>query len=457
MNPMLNWVRGDYSALSEEICLIENGKHVADNRGQVESYLSQFSAGISDIKTDIIRDIIKSDKQHSFNWKLSGKHTGIFNELMPTGKLIVLEGNIYIERDNSHKVNRIEMIFDKQTIKEQIFPSVMYSFDKCDVFNNFEGEGKNIYNLLQSSRKGIVDSKHALIRALRHDALSAPDMTLLNHEELLRIKKETMVSQHSINLKNRHSVELFVYTPNDMDQDENLPTILHLHGGGWCMGSPEGYDMVSRKLALSSRSRVICPRYRLSPEHPYPAGFDDCCDVYQYLRVGNPIDDIKYNADKILVAGDSAGGTFAAALTLRMYDEMVELPNAVLLLSPATDMRLENYHSYNQFTKNNIMIDQGLIGLIRGAYVNGDMWDHPYVSPMRGDLRHFPKTLVMIGEEDPLYDENMTFVNKLARESASKPKVIIGLGMPHHYHTFIGLSKEVEKVYQEISAFINQL
>ena len=91
------------------------------------------------------------------------------------------------------------------------------------------------------------------------------------------------------------------------------------------------------------------------------------------------------NPEKIIVAGDSVGGTFTAALTLRMHDEKQPLPDGVMLLSPATDMRLENYDSYNKLTLNNIMIDQGLIGFIRGCYIQGDKWDHPYVSPMKGD------------------------------------------------------------------------
>ncbi|MSP53460.1 MAG: hypothetical protein EXR81_04315 [Gammaproteobacteria bacterium] len=120
-------------------------------------------------------------------------------------------------------------------------------------------------------------------------------------------------------------------------------------------------------------------------------------------------------------------------------------------------MRLEDYDSYNQYCKNNIMLDQGVLGLIRGIYVPGELWDHPYISPMRGDLAGFPKTFIMIGSEDPLYDENIAFSGKITQESLYTCEVLIGQGMPHHYHTFIGLADAVEEVYQSVKTFVERL
>lgn len=457
MNHMYDWINGAYTNLSKDVVLTLNNNKTIKGSERVKTFFDSVKNAFSDMH---IRSQTKfGDDQNSqvVTWTISGKHSGVLNGYLPTGKNVSISGSSLISITNN-QADTIELFFDNKHIEDQICPPPLYSINNEKVFNKLDGKGKEIYSLLLSTRNSqLLDSKHSLIHSLRRDALKAPDLDRLNHKEIKQLKQQSECIKADIKLNNNQDIELFIYSPSSSSNLEILPTILYLHGGGWSMGSPESYDLVNRKLAISCNAVVICVRYRLSPEHLYPAGFNDCCNVYQYLIENNEIGSLKINNEKIIIAGDSAGGAFAAALILKMRDEGVQVPAGALLLSPVTDMRLEDYHSYNHFAKNNIMIDHGLIGLIRGAYIEGDLWDDPYVSPMRGELKYFPKTFIMIGEEDPLYDENLCFSKKISRESGHEPVVLIGKDMPHHYHTFVGLSDEVDKVYEEISKFIQSI
>lgn len=391
----------------------------------------------------------------SFSWEISAIHTGILLGFMPTNKPLKYQGTTILYTNND-KIEKIYTVFHKEKLKDNITVTPEKIFKPEEIFNDLTGPAKKIYELILSTRNKYTDSKQALVNALRNTTLVAPDLSLLNHREIAEIKEKTSSKTVKMDIGQRE-IDLLIYTPKGEEDNTKLPTILYLHGGGWCIGSPEVYDIPNRKLALTARARVVCPRYRLCPEHPFPAGFDDCCSVYVGIQALSDDNNLHINPKTVIVAGDSVGGGFAASLVLRMKDENKPLPNGVMLLSPATDIRLENYQSYNEYSRNNLMIDQGIIGFIRGAYIQGDLWDHPYVSPMRGDLSSFPKSLVMIGEDDPLYDENITFAEKVSQTSAHKCEILIGKGMPHHYHTFVGLADAVEEAYLKMALFVREI
>src|SRR5262249_55311076 len=142
------------------------------------------------------------------------------------------------------------------------------------------------------------------------------------------------------------------------------------------------------------------------------AGLDDCVAVYRWLRTEGAA---RLGADpgRVAVAGDSAGGNLAAALTLRARVEGDPPPAASVLLCPVTDVRFEAYASCRRLGPASIAYDLPFLAYVRAAYAPYDQWDAPYVSPLRADLRDFGPTLIVAGGEDPLCDDNHTFAAKL--------------------------------------------
>src|SRR5689334_13874028 len=108
------------------------------------------------------------------------------------------------------------------------------------------------------------------------------------------------------------------------------PCIVYLHGGGWVVGDLDSHDFICAELASVLGVLVIAVDYRLAPEHPFPAAFDDCLSVWRALRTGP----FQLDPARTLVAGDSAGGNLAAALCLALRDAGEPAPCAQVLIYP---------------------------------------------------------------------------------------------------------------------------
>ncbi|TGV76578.1 alpha/beta hydrolase, partial [Mesorhizobium sp. M00.F.Ca.ET.158.01.1.1] len=122
--------------------------------------------------------------------------------------------------------------------------------------------------------------------------------------------------------------------------------VLYLHGGGWVIGNLDSHDEICRWLANLGNAVVICPDYRLAPEHKFPAGLEDCAAVLRFMA-GNA-GDLGIDPARIAVAGDSAGGNLAAVLTLLARDGLAPPLAAQILIYPNTDAR-QIADSYRRF------------------------------------------------------------------------------------------------------------
>ncbi|XP_046365741.1 neutral cholesterol ester hydrolase 1-like [Haliotis rufescens] len=124
-------------------------------------------------------------------------------------------------------------------------------------------------------------------------------------------------------------VPVRVYEPVADQAATSRPVVVYFHGGGWSLLSVDAYDPLTRKLAKDTGYVVISVDYRLAPQHPYPAAFDDCVKVVEYILKNSH--DLGLNPARIAVAGDSAGGNLAAAVSLRLKEKI----RVQILLVPA--------------------------------------------------------------------------------------------------------------------------
>jgi acetyl esterase len=173
-------------------------------------------------------------------------------------------------------------------------------------------------------------------------------------------------------------------------------TVAYFHGGGWVVGSIDSFDTTCRALANASGAKVVSVGYRLAPEHPFPAGLEDCAVVTRALD------------EPLVVAGDSAGGNIAIAVARRLRDKVT----GMALIYPVTDAGL-NTPSMRDFKER-----YGLtaVGLQRywNLYLDGADGFQADASPLRaGDLEGLPPTYVLTSEFDILRDEGEAFVKKL--------------------------------------------
>ena len=133
------------------------------------------------------------------------------------------------------------------------------------------------------------------------------------------------------------SVTVRIYRPNEAT---DLPVLMYLHGGGFAVGDLDFHDEYLRNLANKAEIVIVSVDYRLAPEHPYPAGLDDCIDVWNWLQTSPS--EVPGDTSRLGVGGDSAGGALSFALALRVRDEGGRVPKVVVTAYGTTGMRVSN-------------------------------------------------------------------------------------------------------------------
>jgi acetyl esterase len=189
-----------------------------------------------------------------------------------------------------------------------------------------------------------------------------------------------------------------------------LPAILYFHGGGWVIGSLEGYDLACRFFCARTGCAVISVDYRLAPEHKFPAAIDDGLAAYRWLA--NEATELGLDPARIILAGDSAGGTIAAVAAQLLRGE-ARPPCLQWLIYPATDLAGDT--ASHKSCGEGFLLSHADMEWFRNHYLNdpAEIAD-PRASPLKaGDLSGVAPALVFTAGFDPLRDEGQAYADRL--------------------------------------------
>lgn len=202
------------------------------------------------------------------------------------------------------------------------------------------------------------------------------------------------------------NVPVRIYQPSAA---ADLPAIVWFHGGGWVLGDLESADLPCRDLAHHSGCTVISVDYRLAPEAPFPAAFDDSFGVTQW--VANHSKELNINPQKLAVGGDSAGANLAACVAIAARDKGIQLAYQ-LLIYPVIEAAFDN-QSYRDNAEG-YFLTAPMMQWFWDQYVAlpSDR-DDSRVSPLRAPLAELPAALVLTVEFDPLRDEGIKYARAL--------------------------------------------
>lgn len=218
-----------------------------------------------------------------------------------------------------------------------------------------------------------------------------------------------------------------IYRPNDQ---ENLPTLVYFHGGGWVLSFLDNYDAKLSSIAKKSGSIVVAVNYEKAPEHPYPIPFDDCYATYLWVHQNARI--LGINPNKIGIGGDSAGANLASAIALKNRDSKGPHMAYQLLLYPCNERDFDTA-SYLQYASGYGLSRQGMQWFWK-QYLQGHDHDHdPYACPSTAkNFSELPPAIVVTAECDPLKDDGVKY-ERLLREAAVQTYYREYKGMIHGF------------------------
>ncbi|MGG1676708.1 alpha/beta hydrolase [Neobacillus sp. NRS-1170] len=229
------------------------------------------------------------------------------------------------------------------------------------------------------------------------------------------------------------AVRVRIYEPKE--KNGVSPGLLWIHGGGYVLGIPEGDDILCQRFVTEANCVVVSVDYRLAPEHPYPAGLEDCYAVLKWFS--EHASELGVDSSRIGAAGASAGGGLTVALTLLARDRKGPELCFQMPLYPMIDDR-NNSPSSIEIT-GNMVWNHDLNQKGWTMYLNGENGtDHvsKYAAPARAtDLSGLPYTYTCVGQLDPFRDETLDYVTRLCRAGVDVEFHLY----PGCYHGFEGV------------------
>ncbi|NML68605.1 alpha/beta hydrolase [Chryseobacterium sp. RP-3-3] len=262
-------------------------------------------------------------------------------------------------------------------------------------------------------------------------------------------KKESVAMIEELNVSmGGHQIPVRIYRPKGKDVQKSS-AIIYIHGGWFIAGGFETHDAVVRKLANKTGSAVIFPDYRLAPEHPFPAGLNDCIDIVKWAS--EHAENLGIDRDQIGIIGDSAGGALATSVSTQVG----ELLKFQILIYPAADNQL-NTKSWEMYETGPVLNKDGGIQAWKWYHPEGESKPDPLAVPILiKDFKSTPPTLVLIAEHDALRDEGELLTQQM-KEAGVSVQTSFYKDMVHGFMHMGETLNEVQKATDEMAAFANQ-
>jgi len=277
------------------------------------------------------------------------------------------------------------------------------------------------------------------------------ELSMHEHRECYRVlcemfqapvPDEIIRQDSSITGRSGHSIPVRHYY-REGNNSETL--ILYLHGGGFVVGNLAIHDSICAEIAHGTGISLISVDYRLAPEHLHPAQIEDTQDAFLALDTGRTI-----------IAGDSAGGTLAAALCIAQQNTD-RRPIGQLLVYPYLGGIYLNLDSYREGTDAPAMTSQDVEDFISLWCGGRPDWNDPAFAPiLHADLAGLPPCIALAAEVDPIRDDALVYAEKLTA-SGSKAKANLDKGLPHGHLRARHMSKKARQSFENLCQSLLEL
>jgi|SRR5580704_5105113 monoterpene epsilon-lactone hydrolase len=225
-------------------------------------------------------------------------------------------------------------------------------------------------------------------------------------------------------------------------------TVIHFHGGGYCVGSARTVRSWAAHLSAQASCRVVLPEYRLAPEHPHPAALEDARAVLRALSG-------ETKPGSVVVSGDSAGGGLALALVLWMREEGLGLPAGCILLSPWLDLGRDR-RAVPDLVRRDVLLSPDWLDACARAYADPSAWPGHLVSPLRAAHSGLPPLLIQAGTDELLAPD----AELLAASASAAGVDVTYTRWPRMWHDFAlqpGLLAAADSALAQASWFVSKV
>jgi epsilon-lactone hydrolase len=220
-------------------------------------------------------------------------------------------------------------------------------------------------------------------------------------------------------------------------EPDDPPTVLHLHGGAYIIGSAFGYRPLGGALALAADTGVLLPDYRLAPEHPFPAAIEDTVSAYEWM-LGRGVE-----PGEITVSGDSSGGGLAVSVLLTLRERGLPMPGGAVLMCPWVDLA----HDLGDMPED--------VRRFAAAYLADHPADDPIASPLRADLTGLPPLLIQ-GATGDKHHQNTKALAERARSHGVDVALELYPVDAHVFQLFWSFLPEAAEALEAAGAFVRE-
>jgi acetyl esterase len=245
-------------------------------------------------------------------------------------------------------------------------------------------------------------------------------------------------------------IPIRIYSPIDPSP---RAVLVYFHGGGFITGDIDTHDKIARRLCEGTTSTVVSVHYRLAPEHPFPAGFQDCFETTAWAA-------LRYPDVPLLVGGDSAGGALSASVAQRARDEQGPAIAAQVLIYPGVNLDLTT-RSMVESGSGEYALNRDDLEFMRDMFVPGDTGSAPYALPDNAEtLAGLPPAIVTSAGFDPLLTSNEAYVERLRSDGVSVqylPQPTLIHGWTELVNAVPAANAAQDTLVEAVSALITQL
>jgi monoterpene epsilon-lactone hydrolase len=225
--------------------------------------------------------------------------------------------------------------------------------------------------------------------------------------------------------------------------------ILYLHGGGYVMGSIDTHRELVARLSKAAQARGLALDYRLAPENLFPAAVDDAIAAYRWLLAQG------YKPERIVIAGDSAGGGLAVATLIALRDLGAPAPAAGVCISPWVDLEAEGGSMTSRAAQDPLVSREMILTIARMYVGEKGSLREPLAAPINADLNDLPPLFIQVGDAETLLDDSTRLADR-AKESGVDVTLQIWEEMPHVWHLAAPNLPEGQEAIDKIGEFVRQ-